>query len=343
MAVSPDGSLLAAGRTMGQGQTAIRLQRTDTKQLVQVVFVPQSPLLGLAFHPNGKQLAVQSAQVLSIWHVETGKQLQTYPTTQNMVRGIAYSASGKLLFAPTQKGAVMWNTSTHKRVASPEAPGGKQHSVRLLPDETVLLVGGTNALLRLDVTSQTSKNVTFQEPVDATISLQHISTDGRWVANYILADKKVYVLDTETGKLVTAIVLKAQAAAALVTAMVFSPDGSWLAIGSQGRLARWSLTDGQMIQEMPAPSTGYAAPSHTQMVQVPKRQALAYAHDKGLVYWDFGGNKAPVTATRSMASKQSLWHEASSALWVTGAAGTVQSWNRPASSPALLSYQGFGS
>lgn len=344
MAVSPDGGLLAVGRTLGQGQTAIRLQRTDTKQLVRVVFVPQSPLLGLAFHPNGKQLAVQSAQVVSIWNVETGKQLQTYLTTQNMVRGIAYSASGKLLFAPTQKGAVMWNTNTHKQVVSSEAPGGKQHSVRLLPDETVLLVGGTNALLRLDVVNQTSKNVTFQEPADATISLQHISVDGRWVANHILADKKVYVLNTETGKLVTTIALNEQTvAAAFVTAMVFSPDGSWLAIGSRGRLARWSLIDGQMIQEMPAPSTGYAAPSYTQMVLVPKRQALAYSHDKGLVFWDFGGNKSPVTVTRSMVSKQSLWHEASSALWVTDAAGTVQSWKRPASSPTLLSYQGFGS
>lgn len=111
MAVSVDGRQFATGDRNG----TIRIWQTNDRQLTHEITGLEHPVTGLAFHPDGTQLASADRQPkkprLKLWEFATGKELRSidvpelsaYRRVEDIewggIRGITLSSDGKTLVA----------------------------------------------------------------------------------------------------------------------------------------------------------------------------------------------------------------------------------------------------
>ncbi|MFO0889432.1 MAG: protein kinase [Isosphaeraceae bacterium] len=99
LAFSPDGTMLAVGHGEYSQVMAnpVVFYRADTGE---ELFTLDGPLGGnndLAFHPDGKRLAVAGKDAVEIWDVTTRRRLKRLPGHTKWVYAVAYSPDGKIL------------------------------------------------------------------------------------------------------------------------------------------------------------------------------------------------------------------------------------------------------
>jgi WD40 repeat protein/tRNA A-37 threonylcarbamoyl transferase component Bud32 len=112
---SPDGRWLATGSADGTA----KVWEVSRDQEALTFPIPGPPLVhGLAFHPDGKQLACCSNGV-TLWDVTTGKQVGSFSPFNDPEGTVAFSPNGKLLAAAETDGrGRIWDTITGKQIAS---------------------------------------------------------------------------------------------------------------------------------------------------------------------------------------------------------------------------------
>ncbi|MBQ0983701.1 TIR domain-containing protein [Streptomyces sp. F63] len=202
--------------------------------------LPRTPPVGtsapvaLAVDPRGRNVAVGRRDGVRLWNRETGAHVATLPLPQG-VRSLSYSPDGgSLLIASADKVRVWDGTTVRAVTLGPSAD--PVSSAAFMPYGRQIVVGSsTGKLLFEDL--DTDAVGTLGASIDIACPAQHlaVSRDGMRVA--YACDGEGGIADAKAGKVRTFEVRDR------TTAMVLSPDGRTLLLGSlDGTL--WRLENG---------------------------------------------------------------------------------------------------
>ena len=99
IAFSPDGKALAVGFGQYSQQEAfqVKLYEVETGRETAAFPGPRGGVNDLAFHPDGRHLAVAGVEVVEVWDVGAPKKVRELRGHSKWVYGVAYSPDGKWL------------------------------------------------------------------------------------------------------------------------------------------------------------------------------------------------------------------------------------------------------
>lgn len=153
MAISPDGSLLAAGSY----DTNLRVWSTRNGELVKLIEELPVSMFGAAFTPDGKSFAAAGAdRTVYIWDAKTWKLERKLTGQPEMISALAFSADGKSLATGgfndiTNQHPVsilVWDIASGKVVKTVPAPH-RVGAVALSPDGKLLAAVSGDKTVRL--------------------------------------------------------------------------------------------------------------------------------------------------------------------------------------------------
>jgi WD40 repeat protein len=149
-ALSPDGQLVAyAAPGKNPNKEVATLWNRLSQKTVGTFPFPNQGIHGLAFSPDGKQLATagEGKPALRIWDVESGKQLLASAANEEDMREVAFTRDGKRLLAEgSDRKIKVWDAATGRELRS-FTHGVTGRGWKLSPDEKYLAVYGLDCKL----------------------------------------------------------------------------------------------------------------------------------------------------------------------------------------------------
>ena len=112
VALSPDGTFLAAGRQDG----AIELWDVGSMEQTDVLRGHDATVQCVAFSPDGKLLASSATEHASLWNIEDRKRIAVFNHTA-IVESVAFSLDGKTLACVDENCIRLWDTRRKKEVS----------------------------------------------------------------------------------------------------------------------------------------------------------------------------------------------------------------------------------
>ena len=196
---SPDGTMLAVATTIG-----VWIYDVQTSKELQLLAIEPIYVLNMAFSPDSTKLVSAGLNTpLSLWDVESGRQLRTFPIESSWSnKGIAFSPDGKIIASNGQIGTVLlWNSDTGENIRTLEGQddweGG--NSIQFSPDGKTLATGWEDNNIRLwDVNTGTIRH-TLSEHEESVFTLA-FTPDGKTLVSGS-RDKTVRLWDVQTGNL----------------------------------------------------------------------------------------------------------------------------------------------
>jgi DNA-binding beta-propeller fold protein YncE len=199
-------------------------------------------LFGVAFSPDGTQLATASAdRTVKVWDAATSQELRTLAGHAGAVGGVAFSPDGKHLATTSLDSTVkVWDMASGQEVRTLSDHLGEVDGVAFSPDGTLIATAGGDLMVRVWNAHAGQKLLTLSGHDNGIISLA-FSPEGRRLAT-ASADKTARVWDVATGE----VLLTLAGHTDMVYGAIFSPDGAWLATASRDGTARvWNAATGQ--------------------------------------------------------------------------------------------------
>jgi len=222
VAISPDGKRIA---TVTDGNGVPKVWDAATGQLLLTLYGIHLPAWSIAFSPDGARLATGSWEVEyygppTVWDAATGKELFALVGHIRGVASVAFSPDGtRIATGSDDTTAKVWDAATGK--------------------ELLTLSGHTGAI----------QSVAFS-PLDGGKRLATASADGTAKVWDISASLNA---DAATGKELFTLAGHIRG----VASVVFSPDGTRIATGSDDKTARvWDAATGKLLQTLPGPKDG---------------------------------------------------------------------------------------
>ncbi len=156
VAFSPDGQLLAIGRSFG----GIKLWQMPTRQEI-CTLTPSGTVSAIAFSPDGKLLASGSAgKTIKIWQIGTEEELRSLKTRSvgvtslkghsDRINSLAFSPDGKILAsASDDKTIKIWQLATGKLICTLTGHLAAVQSVAFSPNGLMLVSGSWDTTIKI--------------------------------------------------------------------------------------------------------------------------------------------------------------------------------------------------
>ncbi|HEY7329654.1 MAG TPA: hypothetical protein VH592_18590 [Gemmataceae bacterium] len=220
VALSPDGKTAAFVPMYHGTDMAVRFFDTTSSKQIREIDNDQQ-ILGLAFAPDGRHLAVAAQQRLELWNAEDGEEIRVFSAAPNSnFRRLTFSPDGKMLAALGNDPDTVniWETTSGKERAS----------VHFGPQATPL-AGGRKPRVRAVVPVNNANN-------NATLALA-FSADCRLLA-VSKQDLAIHLWDLQANRELPPLTgYRGQ-----VIALAFSPDGKELiGVDSEGTRLSWRM------------------------------------------------------------------------------------------------------
>jgi WD40 repeat protein len=280
---SPNGQVLASGSI----DNSLRLWRTADGEPLQSLLGSPRPMARLAFSPDGKILASERFNIISIWQVETGKLLheiiQPYESSQNML-SLVFSPNGQILASGSMDNTIcLWNVADSELLNTLKGHMGVVTSIVFSPDGQTLASGSGDKTVRLWRVVSGELLYMLEGHTDFVTDVA-FSPDGKTLASGSY-DDSANLWRVADGKLVHS--LKGSAD---VKDIAFSPDGNILALGSMREIQLWQVADGKQLQTL---ELERSAPQASRIIFSPNGQFFAWgASDYTVGVWSTSdGNK----------------------------------------------------
>ncbi|GAB3400937.1 WD40 repeat domain-containing protein [Flindersiella endophytica] len=251
IAVSPDGTLLAAGYQNGADGGVINLFRMSDRSFVASLVGHTDSVFSVAFSPDGQRLASGSAdQTVKVWNVPRRLLERTLTGHTFFVGSVDFSPDGTLLASGSWDQSVrIWRTSDFRLVRTiPKASEDLISSIDFSGDSQTLAVGGFDNAIRLFQVSTGRLLITLDDKTQAGVSsVAFVSNPAGTAPGALVSgsfDSHARIWDVATG----AVKLTFGKHTGSVRYVEFSPDGSLLASASDDTTARlWRAGDGKEV------------------------------------------------------------------------------------------------
>ncbi len=208
------------------------------------------PILALAFHPNGTELAASGYHEVTIWDATNGALLRRIANAPQQIQALAYSPDGNLLAlaggTPGRSGEIKFvHPQTGATVRTLATANDLFLTLAFSPDGQRLIAGGADNTIRLfDVASGTEQQ-RLEPHADWVMSLA-FAPDGLHFAS-ASRDKTARLFDAKTGELEETYDGHGQP----VFAVAFSADGKRvLSAGSDREIHGWTTKDARKLFEV---------------------------------------------------------------------------------------------
>ena len=292
MTYSPDGTLFAAGGTIGiwiyDAHTGeeLNLLTENTNGVSSVAFSPDNQLLAcdgkdntillwdphtgeyrktltghqvgvssVMFSPDGKTLVSGSVdETIRLWDVSTGELRLTFAGHAGGVSEVIYSPDGETLASEGSDEMIhLWDAHTGKFLRTLTGHTDYIHSIAYSPDGATLAGGSEDGTIRLWDTDIGHLKATIRHRADSEgVSPVVFSPTGETLVSADYADDTIRFWDVTTGQRIKSI--ESPPDTDTTNNIVFSPDGSTLVkAGGDGIIQFWDVATTTPIRTL----TGY--------------------------------------------------------------------------------------
>lgn len=249
VALSRDGSLLAAGTSAGQ----VWLWRVADRTLLASIESHTGQVSSVAFSASGQQLASGGSNgMVQLWDMGTGRLLARLEGHTAGVMVIAFSTDSQLLASGSLDGTVrVWETNTGKPLATLQGHTGGVWGVAISANGRMLVSGGADGTVRLWEVSSGQLRATLEGHTSAVWAVA-LSVDGRLLVSGSL-DGTLRLWDAPNGQLLSTL----QAHTAGVWNLALSDDGKTMASsGGDGILRLWDIPSRRLLSTLQGHSGG---------------------------------------------------------------------------------------
>ncbi len=245
-------------------------------------------LIALAASPWAPLMAVGGQKQVLLYHADTLELLGVLPFPEGLPTILRFSRNGELLLAGGGVGAksgkvVLWKITTGERIATLGNEVDQVFAADLSPDQTTVVLGGPNRLLKFFSTTDGKLIRTIKKHTDWVTALAY-SADGAYVAS---ADRAGGITVWESASGSEALTLPGHKTA--VNALAFLP-GLLVSAGQDGTVVLWDIAEG-------------------------KERKKWTAHAGGCEFVDFTADGRIVTCGRDKVAK--VWDQSGKALLTT--------------------------
>lgn len=219
--------------------SAPKLVIPDIKPQVAVV----SPVVSLAYSPDGKLLAAGGYKEVRLMEAATGKGLATLSGHADYVRSVAFSPDGKWLAAgggPCQvSGEIkLWDVESRKLLRTMTGHNDCIYSVAFSPDGKLIASASYDKLAKLWDASTGKEVRNLKDHIDAVFAVA-FSPDGKWLAT-ASQDRSVKIWNVATGERLYTLGEPSDG----LTCVAFAPSGKQIAAGGYDKtIYVWNVTD----------------------------------------------------------------------------------------------------
>jgi len=224
------------------------LHRSLMGSRVRLAIHHDGPVWGVAFNPDGTQLATASQdKTAKIWDALSGQLLLTLTGHGESVNSIAYSPDGKYLAtASNDHMAKIWDSATGQLLLTLSGHKDSVDHVVISPDGTRLATASYDGTVKIWDATSGENLLTFSAHQDVVWDVA-FSPDGSKVASSG-RDGNVRVWNSRSGK--ELLTLPVGNNATFLLGVAFSPDGTRLAVGSDNgfnRVIVWDAHTGEVV------------------------------------------------------------------------------------------------
>jgi WD40 repeat protein len=262
LAVSPDGTRLACGRSEGEWVRLLVFDASSGKPTAGCEGCRDN-LWALAFSPDGTRLVSGGEDgVARIWDAVTGAPTATCQGHTSKVIGVAFSPDGSRLVTSSGDATVrQWETATGREIEPPyDRHSGEVAAAAYSPDGQRIASAGTDRTVRVWRAVGRQDVAVLHGHTGAVVGVA-FDAGGRRLASLSCrpplgwtGDETVRVWHVDPRA--TLPVLRGHTRA--VYPVAFSPDGRWLASGGWDKTMRlWDATTGEPYATLPHPGTVY--------------------------------------------------------------------------------------
>ena len=322
LAIASDGRRLAAAGDDGR----VRLYDLVTGTLLSTLTGHGSPVLGVAFSPDGLRLASCSGSVdgegdasIRLWDTVSSEPLRLLTGHQSAVCGVAFSPDGRRLASVSGSALSrdddtlrLWDVESGECRAVLTGHEGLVSCVEFSPDGRLVATGSFDHSVRLWEVESGAPIATLTGHASPVLSLA-FSPDGATLASgsgdpLRLGEHVVRLWEVATRKPLT--VLTGHRSA--VFALAFSPDGKRLASGSGNlplplvesdpgdtSIRLWDTADGSLLLTLPSDGVAGLEAPIWELGFTPDGRRLVSGGDDGVLrMWFSRADDAVVFASR---------------------------------------------
>jgi WD40 repeat protein len=240
---SPDGKTVASG----SWDDTIKLWDVQTRTALKTLS-QHSHLFSVSFSSSGKILAGGSYGQITLWDVETAKELRSFPlrpASDPWSCLVAFSPDGRILAGGSYDTLRLWDVETGRELMTLSEHSEWTHvgSISFSPDSKTLVIGVGHAIKLFELATANALRVLSEHA--AAINSVSFSSDGQTLSSG--GDK---TLNLWFGAASTP--LKALSAQPLhCDSVTFSPDGKSLAGGCDKNTIRlWDVSTGKELKTL---------------------------------------------------------------------------------------------
>jgi len=245
---SPDGKIVALRSDLG-----VQMWDVMSERQLKRLNIPQSaPIWSLAFNPDGKTLALGSVGKVWIWNIDSGHEFKFLKGPSFPVLSIAFSPNGKKLASVFSDSSVLiWNMANENKTKPLQIQGQVDSisSIVFSPDgKMIALSAGDNDVQLWNVESgqelQHLSSVFFNRRIrEIEIEMEKYGIDS---ASFDKMFKEIETALNLNQKLYEIKHKNYYFNKINVISINFSPDGRWLASGSDdGYIRIWDVNSGE--------------------------------------------------------------------------------------------------